>query len=111
MKKTVKRITVLAPSILVVSRRKRLALAELYSSQWRKGEISNFNYLMKLNTLAGRTFNDLSQYPVFPWILADYESNELDLKDPSIYRDLSKPIGALNEKRKALVEERYNLTC
>ena len=111
MKKTVKHITMLQPSIHVVTRRKRLALAELYSSQWRKGEISNFNYLMKLNTLAGRTFNDLSQYPVFPWILADYESNELDLKDPSIYRDLSKPIGALNEKRKALVEERYNLTC
>lgn len=29
---------------------------------------------MHLNTLAGRTYNDLMQYPVFPWILADYES-------------------------------------
>lgn len=40
----------------------------------KRGEISNFEYLMHLNTLAGRTYNDLMQYPVFPWIIADYES-------------------------------------
>lgn len=40
--------------------------------------------------LTGRSFNDLSQYPVFPWILKDYTSDEIDLKDPAIYRDLSK---------------------
>lgn len=41
---------------------------------FQKGEISNFEYLMHLNTVAGRTYNDLMQYPVFPWILADYHS-------------------------------------
>lgn len=30
------------------------------------------------------------QYPVFPWVLADYTSEELKLNDPSVYRDLSK---------------------
>ena len=29
---------------------------------------------MALNTLAGRSYNDLMQYPVFPWILSDYDS-------------------------------------
>ena len=29
---------------------------------------------MHLNTIAGRTYNDLMQYPVFPWVLADYHS-------------------------------------
>lgn len=29
---------------------------------------------MHLNTLAGRTYNDYMQYPVFPWVLADYSS-------------------------------------
>ena len=28
-------------------------------------------------SLADRSFNDLTQYPVFPWILADYKSEEL----------------------------------
>ena len=37
---------------------------------------------MQLNVLAGRTYNDLNQYPVFPWILADYTSDALDLTDP-----------------------------
>ncbi len=62
---------------------------------------------MQLNTLAGRTFNDLNQYPVFPWVLADYTSPSLDLNAPASYRDLSKPVGALNEKRRGEFEDRY----
>ena len=38
---------------------------------------------MQLNTLAGRTYNDLSQYPVFPWVIADYTSEALDLSSPA----------------------------
>jgi hypothetical protein len=37
---------------------------------WKKRKLSNFDYLMALNRMAGRTFNDIAQYPVFPWILA-----------------------------------------
>lgn len=36
----------------------------LYFQRWVNREISNFEYLMRLNTIAGRTFNDLGQYPV-----------------------------------------------
>lgn len=50
------------------------------TQRWENGEISNFQYLMSLNTLAGRSYNDLNQYPVFPWILNDYTSMELDLR-------------------------------
>jgi hypothetical protein len=77
-------------------------------AKWQRHEISNFEYLMHLNTLSGRTFNDLTQYPVFPWILTDYESETIDLQDPKIYRDLSKPIGALNPQRLESFVERYN---
>jgi hypothetical protein len=64
------------------------------TQRWVRGEISNFQYLMSLNTLAGRSYNDLMQYPIFPWILADYQSEELDLTNPKVFRDLSKPMGA-----------------
>ena len=47
----------------------------------QRGEISNFEYLMCLNTLAGRSYNDLMQYPVFPWIIADYDSQVISLTD------------------------------
>uniref|UniRef100_A0AAV1V083 Uncharacterized protein n=1 Tax=Peronospora matthiolae TaxID=2874970 RepID=A0AAV1V083_9STRA len=66
---------------------------------WQNRQISNFDYLMALNTFAGRSFNDLTQYPVFPWVLSNYESPTLDLSDPANFRDLSKPMGALNAKR------------
>ncbi|EQC38685.1 hypothetical protein SDRG_04381 [Saprolegnia diclina VS20] len=63
--------------------------------RWVHGDVTNFEYLMHLNTLAGRSYNDLTQYPVFPWILSDYTSATIDLSDPSVYRDLTKPMGAL----------------
>ncbi|KAM7209628.1 beige protein 1 [Naviculisporaceae sp. PSN 640] len=75
--------------------------------RWQKGEISNFHYLMLVNTMAGRTFNDLTQYPVFPWILADYTSEELDLNNPATFRDLSKPMGAQSVSRTADFNMRY----
>ena len=54
---------------------------------------------LQLNLLAGRTYNDLNQYPVFPWIIADYTSATLDLNSAATFRDLSKPVGALDAKR------------
>lgn len=77
------------------------------TKKWLKGEISNFHYLMLINTMAGRTFNDLTQYPVFPWVLADYTSEELDLTNPRVYRDLSKPMGCQNPNRQAEFKDRY----
>jgi Beige/BEACH domain len=38
------------------------------TSKWLKGEVSNFDYLMHVNVAAGRSFQDLTQYPVFPWV-------------------------------------------
>ena len=74
---------------------------------WQKGEMSNFHYLMLINTMAGRTYNDLTQYPVFPWVLSDYTSSELDLSDPKVYRDLSKPMGCQSADREVEFKERY----
>uniref|UniRef100_H3DD36 WD repeat and FYVE domain containing 3 n=1 Tax=Tetraodon nigroviridis TaxID=99883 RepID=H3DD36_TETNG len=77
------------------------------TQRWERGEISNFQYLMHLNTLAGRSYNDLMQYPVFPWILADYDSEELDLNNPKTFRNLAKPMGAQTDDRLAQYKKRY----
>ncbi|XP_050346639.1 WD repeat and FYVE domain-containing protein 3 isoform X1 [Nymphalis io] len=77
------------------------------TQRWLRGEISNFQYLMHLNTLAGRSYNDLMQYPVFPWILADYDSLELDLTHPATFRDLAKPMGAQSSDRLEQFRKRY----
>eukprot|EP01112_Ceratiomyxa_fruticulosa_P018129 TRINITY_DN5758_c0_g1_i1.p1 TRINITY_DN5758_c0_g1~~TRINITY_DN5758_c0_g1_i1.p1 ORF type:complete len:946 (+),score=197.65 TRINITY_DN5758_c0_g1_i1:1578-4415(+) len=75
--------------------------------KWQNGLVSNYDYLMYLNSRSGRTFNDLTQYPVFPWVIADYSSPVLDLTKKDTFRDLSKPIGALNPTRLQMFMERY----
>ena len=84
-----------------------VAGASKVTEAWVRREISNFDYLMALNTFAGRSHHDLSQYPVFPWVLSDYESEKINLDDPEVYRDLSKPIGALDPGRLEYFEERF----
>ena len=84
------------------------AAANPATRKWMRGEISNFSYLMLINTMAGRTFNDLTQYPVFPWIIADYKSDELDLSNPRTFRDLSKPMGCQIPSREVEFRERYH---
>eukprot|EP01038_Epipyxis_sp_PR26KG_P008120 gene8120-10998_t len=75
---------------------------------WANREISNFDYLMKLNTIAGRTTNDLGQYFIFPWILADYKSHYLDLKNPKSFRDLRYPMGAQDLKQRQIITKKYS---
>ncbi|KAJ3589733.1 hypothetical protein NHX12_010576, partial [Muraenolepis orangiensis] len=117
---TVKRVVYSLPRVGVgtsygLPQARRISMAtprQLFKSsnmtqRWQRREISNFEYLMFLNTIAGRTYNDLNQYPIFPWVLTNYDSEELDLTLPGNFRDLSKPIGALNPKRAAFYAERY----
>lgn len=76
--------------------------------QWQNGVISNYDYLCYINSLGDRTINDLTQYPVFPWIISNYSTNDLDLNDEDNYRDLSKPVGALNSSRLEKLLARYD---
>lgn len=74
---------------------------EKVTQLWQQKKISNYDYLMHLNHAGNRSFSDLSQYPVFPWVLSNFESETIDLTDVKNYRDLTKPCGALNPKRLA----------
>ncbi|KAG5452690.1 Lysosomal-trafficking regulator, partial [Clonorchis sinensis] len=76
--------------------------------RWLKGQISNFAYLMELNDLAGRTYNDLMQYPIFPWVIQDYESAVLDLGHPNTYRKFDRPIAVQLDERAAAVSKHYD---
>ncbi|RDY07319.1 Protein SPIRRIG, partial [Mucuna pruriens] len=82
-------------------------MAKSFSKRWQNGEISNFQYLMHLNTLAGRGYSDLTQYPVFPWVLADYDSENLDLSNPKTFRRLDKPMGCQTPEGEDEFRKRY----
>ena len=58
--------------------------------QWVVGEMSNFDYLMLLNRLSGRVFDNPNYYPVLPWV-KDFTSQG------GGWRDLSKSKYRLNK--------------
>eukprot|EP00750_Incisomonas_marina_P023756 INCI5055.11.p1 GENE.INCI5055.11~~INCI5055.11.p1 ORF type:complete len:1492 (-),score=210.22 INCI5055.11:4311-8489(-) len=88
------------------SPRSRLRKSGLLEA-WQAREITNFDFLMRLNFFAGRTYNDLSQYPIFPWVLSDYTSDTLDLRDPRVYRNLGRPIAVQKDSRMEYFRKRY----
>lgn len=81
-----------------------------YQKQWKNGEISNFDYLMIVNKFAGRSYNDLSQYPVFPWILKNYTDKDINLEDKSNYRELEMPIGATDKRGQENCSRKFSIS-
>ena len=62
---------------------------------------------MWLNFVSGRSYQDLTQYPVMPWILISFDKNvKLDLS--LSFRDLNRNMGSLrDETKKKLFLEKY----
>jgi hypothetical protein len=67
-----------------------------YINTWICGKMSNFEYLIRLNMVAGRSFHDISHYPIFPCVLADFVSPRLDLENKTVFRDMSQPGKEMN---------------
>lgn len=74
---------------------------------WRDRIITNFDYLMFLNKAAGRSFNDLMQYPVFPFVIADYINEMLDFRDSKTFRKLSKPLPVQEKGRESFYVQQF----
>ena len=71
-------------------------LKNLYES-WKKWDISTIRLLMLINIYANRSYNDINQYPVFPWIIIDYESEKFPkLNSEKLMRPLDTPMGMLD---------------
>ena len=83
-------------------------------NNWKNYSLSNLELLMWLNIYSDRSYNDISQYPVLPWIISDYCSDILDEKkfyegknDESFYRDLSLPLGMIENNDKGVRKKEY----
>ncbi|EAY08792.1 Beige/BEACH domain containing protein [Trichomonas vaginalis G3] len=76
-----------------------------FTDKWISGEITNFEYLIALNKYSGRSFNDPAQYPMMPWVILDYDSEKIDLNDKKLYRNMSKPVGALDNDRLEILKK------
>ena len=66
---------------------------------WKEYKISTLNYLMWINILGCRSYRDLTQYPVFPWIISNYLQDKIILgKEVNIYKNEEFIINKLIEK-------------
>ena len=74
---------------------------------WVNRKISNFEMIMWLNIFANRSFNDISQYPVFPWILKNYIGNDINLDND--LREFDLPMGMMEIDEKGKGKERKML--
>lgn len=48
---------------------------DVITKMWMNGYLSNYDYLIYLNRFSSRSFNDISQYPVFPWINSEFSDD------------------------------------
>lgn len=75
---------------------------------WMNNLMSNYDYLMYLNRLSNRSFNDVSRYPIFPWVISDFSNDHFKVNNKEQYRDLSKPIGTMSKAVASKIKENYN---
>jgi WD repeat-containing protein 81 len=51
------------------------------TSEWCRNKLDNFNYLLILNSLAGRKLNCPFNHPIFPWIIDFKDNKRVNLRD------------------------------
>ena len=98
-------------NLLNSKKKKKIKLSKIIDS-WKDWKITNYELLMWLNIFGNRSFNDISQYPVFPWILSNFEDPLLKENGDYIYREMTLPMGMMElneegEKRKELFMLNY----
>ena len=76
-------------------------------SEWLEGRLNNYEYLLFLNKYSSRTFNDVNQYPIFPWIIKKYIINMKNNCIDIIYRDFKYPMAAQSEDNKRTALNRF----
>jgi len=84
-----------------------------YNFKWEDGEISTYQYLLYINKFSSRSYNDISQYPIFPWIFlqSSFGSYKNENNLPK-FRELAFPISIIKQEdikqAKSFFESNYN---
>ena len=70
---------------------------------WKNNKISTLEYLMWINIYGNRSYRDVSQFPVLPWIIDNYKTKTFqEIIDNNCIRNFEIPMGmmCLDEKGK-----------
>lgn len=83
-------------------------LKQEYTKKWSTNEITTYQYLLYVNNYSGRSFNDMSQYPIFPWLF--FTPEKKDNKYIPTYRNMSYFIQSQEEEGKNKAIELYEMS-
>lgn len=72
-------------------------------SRWLRGRVTNYEYLLHINDVSGRSPRDTPQYPIMPWVHSNYSAKTIQ---EAGLRNLSLPLGAINEERLTFLKAR-----
>ena len=87
-------------------------------SKYQKGKKLNYDFLLSLNKYSSRTYNDVTQYPIFPWLTLEHNKlpeiqRILDDKDKSqlqnYLRDLKYPISMQTEEKRKEAKKAFDM--
>ena len=71
-----------------------------FTNSWLNNKISTLEYLLFINKYSCRSYNDINQYPVFPWLRINGDK----------IRDLKNTIAAQTEDARLMLKEKYSLS-
>lgn len=63
-----------ASVVLLLDKKELYMEMERYSKKWNDNEISTYEYLLYINKYASRSYKEVNQYPIMPWLLNNYNS-------------------------------------
>mmetsp|Transcript_3006 Transcript_3006/g.2863 ORF Transcript_3006/g.2863 Transcript_3006/m.2863 type:complete len:167 (-) Transcript_3006:174-674(-) len=82
-----------------------------FKKMWEDGDMPNQQFLMLINKYSGRSFNDMRQYPIFPWIINDYKVDQKGFMEKfskqEIFRDLTKNSATLSIEKNQIAKDIY----
>ena len=74
-----------------------------YCNNWLEGKLSTLDYLLLINKFSGRSYNDLTQYIIFPWLLNDYS----DVNNKNNFRKMNLSMAIQDKTNFESIKESY----
>ena len=69
---------------------------ENYTKKYKDNIITTYQYLLAINKYSSRSYNNINEYPIMPWLIYDNKIREFDL-----------PMSLQTEESRELFEDKY----
>ena len=74
-----------------------------FCNNWLDGKLPTLDYLLLINKYSGRSYNDLTQYIIFPWLLNNYS----DVNNKNNFRKMNLSMAIQDKTNLESIKESY----